>query len=70
MAVGANRPVVRDREPGVVEGRTQPARGCVASVARCGVSSRDVVRDRAAQRLCTVPLRLVASIAGRVRRSE
>ena len=70
VAVSTDRVMVGDRKIGVVEGRTQPARGCVASVARCRVSSRDVVRDRAAERLCAVPLREVASIAGRVRRRE
>ena len=70
MTIRADRTIVRDLEPGVVEGRPQPRRGCVAGIAGCGISGRNVVRDRAAERLCAVPLREVASIAGRVRRSE
>ena len=62
--------MVRDSEEGVSEGRSQPARGCVAGVARCRIPCRDVVRDRATQSLCAVPLREVASIADRVRRIE
>ena len=70
VAVSTDRAIMRDREPGVVERRAQPARGYVAGIARCRISCRDVVRDRAAQRLCAVPLRYVASVADRVRRSE
>ena len=70
VAVSTDRVMVRDRKIGMVEGRAQPTRGCVAGIARCRISSSDVVRDRAAERLCAVPLREVASIAGRVRRSE
>ena len=70
MAVSTDRVMVGDRKIGVVEGRTQPARGCVAGIARCRISCSNVIRDSAAERLCAVPLREVASIAGRVRRSE
>jgi len=59
-----------DREISVVERRAQPVRRCVAGITRCRISSRDVVRDRAAQRLCAVPFGQVASIADRVRRRE
>jgi len=62
--------VVRDREIGVVERRTQPVRGGMAGIARCWIACRDVVRDRAAQRLCAVPFREVASITDRVRRRK
>ena len=70
MAVCAHRIVMRDREPGVIKGCSCPRRRRMAGVAGCGIAGRDVVRDRAAQGLRTVPIRLVASIAGRVRRGE
>ena len=57
VAVSTDRVMVRDRKPGVVEGRAQPACGCVASIARCRISRSDVVRDSAAQRLRAVPFR-------------
>ena len=57
VAVRTDRVMVGDREIGVVEGGPQPARGCVAGIARCRISRSDVVRDSAAQRLRAVPFR-------------
>ena len=62
--------MVRDREIGVIKGCSCPRRRRVAGVARCWIPGGDVVRDRAAQGLRTVPIRQVASIAGRIRRGE
>ena len=70
MAVVAHRAVMGNREVRVVKRRSEPAAGGVATIAGRWVSRCDVIRNRAAERLRTVPLRLVASIAGRVRRSE
>ena len=67
MAIRADRTIVRDLEIGVVEGRPQPGRGCMAGIAGCRIACRDVVRHRAAQRLCAIPIRLMAAVAGRVR---
>ena len=70
VAIIAHGTIVRDREPGVVESRAQPARRCVAGIARCGISCRNVVWHGTAQRLRTVPFRQVAPITGRIRRGE
>ena len=67
VAVSANRSVVWNGEPGVVERGSEPARGCVAGIARCRISCSDVVRDSAAQRLRAVPFGLMAAVASRVR---
>ena len=59
--------MVRDREISVIKRCSGPRRRRMAGVAGCGISGRDVVRDRAAQGLRTVPIRQVATVAGRVR---
>jgi len=70
VAIIAHGTIVRNPEPGVIERRAQPARRCVAGIARCGISRRNVVWHGTAQRLRTVPFRQVAPITGRVRRGE
>lgn len=67
MAVVADRTMVRDREIRVIEGRAQPTRRGVASVAGLRVSGRKVIWHGAAQSLRAEPCRLVTAIARRIR---
>ena len=73
VAIGADRALVRNAEPGVVKGRPQPARGdprCMAGYASRRVQCGNVIRHGAAERLRAQPGRLMASIAIRVRGSK
>ena len=63
VTVGANRCMVRDRKPGVIEGRPSPRGRRVAGVAGRRIAGSDVVRDGAAERLRAVPIRRVAAVA-------
>lgn len=70
VAVGADRTMVRNREPSVVEGCSCPRGRRMAGVACCRVIGSDVVRDRTAQGLCTEPVSGVAPVACGVRRGQ
>ena len=63
VTVRADRTVVRNREPRVVEGRTGPSGRRMAAVASRRIASGDMVRDRATQGLRAVPIRLVTAVA-------
>ena len=70
VAIIAHGTIVRNPEPGVVESRAQPARRCVAGIARRWVVRRKVVRDSATQGLGAIPIREVAAVASCVRRGK
>jgi hypothetical protein len=64
---------MRNTEPGVIKGCTQPPRGYpgrVAGDAGCGVLRGHVIRHCATERHRVLPGRFVASVAIRIRRSE
>ena len=63
VTIGTYGAVVRNREIGVIESRSQPTRGGVAAIAGRWITSRNMVRHRAAQSLCAVPIGDVASVA-------
>jgi hypothetical protein len=70
VAIIANRPVVRNREVGVIEGGAQPAGRCVARIAGGWITRGNMVWHRTAERLRAVPLRQMAAVTGGVRGSE
>ena len=70
VAIAANRAVMRNRENGVVEGRAQPRRGVVATVARRGITGSNVIWNCSTQRSRTLPCGNVATVAGRIRGSQ
>ena len=63
MAIIANRTIVRNREPRVIEGGSCPRGRRVARVAGGRITRRNVIRHRAAQSLRAVPIRLVTAVA-------
>ena len=67
VTVSADRTMVRNREVSVIEGCAQPIGGGVAAIASRRVASSDVVRDRATQSLCAVPVSEVTAVARGVR---
>ena len=67
VAIAANRAVMRNREKGVVEGRAQPRRGVMATVASRGITGSNVIRNCSTQRRRTLPCGNVAAITGRIR---
>jgi len=73
VAVRTDRAIVRNAEPGVIKGRTQPARGdprSVAGDASGRVQRGNVVRHSTAKSHGTLPSGLVAAVAIRVRSSK
>ena len=70
VTIRAYRTVMRDREPGVIKGRSCPRRRRVAGIAGRWVARGDVIGHRAAQSLRASPIRRVTVIAGRVRRIQ
>ena len=68
MAIRAYRAVMRDREPGVVKGRSGPRRRGVAGVASGRVARRLVVWHGATHRKGAVPVCRVTTVTGRIRR--
>ena len=67
VAIIADRTVMRNREIGVVKGRTQPGCGGVTGIAGCRVTSGKVVWHRPAQGLRAGPSSQMAAVAGGVR---
>jgi len=63
VAIIANRTIVRNREPRVIEGGSCPRGRRVARVAGGRITRRNVIRHRAAQSLRAVPIRLVTAVA-------
>ena len=63
MAIVANRTIVRNREPRVIERGAGPRGRRVARVAGSRITRSNVIWHRAAQSLRAVPIRLVTAVA-------
>ena len=66
VAIAANRAVMRNREKGVVEGRAQPRRRVMATVASRGIAGSNMIRNWSTQCRRTLPCGNVAAITGRI----